>query len=600
MTAETTTETRTQARAGRPMRLRAICALGLVAVLLVALIGRLAQLQIAEAAHYRELAREQQFVTRPLSARRGEIRDRNGALLANSVDAWSVFVDPAFVDDVRETAAALSFALEMDEQDLGRRIAQAAARERRFVWIKRHVTDGEARACRRLDLCGVFMRREYRRVYPQGSTAAHVIGFTDIDGRGLAGVELQLDRALTGVPGSERLPCDGRRRHIRIPDLVNRVEPRDGRNVHLTLDLNVQVIAEQELEKAVQKHKPDAGVAIVLDPRDGSVLAMACRPDFSPRDPSSMPVANQRNMAITDAYEFGSVMKPVIVACALDDGVVTPQREIFCENGAWHVGSAGRVVRDAGSHSFGNLTVAEIVVHSSNIGMGKLGRMMGVDRLCDGLEAFGLTAPTGIALPGEAGGIVLPRERWNEIHSVISVAFGQEVAVTPIAMARAYAALANGGEVLQPRIVSRIEDPHAPDGPRTVYEAPRRTVAGRAVSRRNAAAVMRMMHRVVEEGTGRNCQLDNYTVAGKTGTAQMINPGGRGYSASRYFSSFIAVAPVEAPRAVVLVSLKAPSEGGHYGGTVSAPAVRNILRRTLEYLGAPTTPIDRSGQGRSH
>jgi cell division protein FtsI (penicillin-binding protein 3) len=584
------------------MRRRAFCALGLVCVMLLALVGRLAQLQIVEAEHYQELAREQQFVTRPLSARRGEIRDRNGVLLANSVDAFSVFVDPMFVQDAQETASALAFALDMDAAELGRRIGRAAARERRFVWIKRLVEDGEARAIRRLELSGVFLRREYRRVYPQGSTAAHIIGFTDIDGRGLAGIELQLDRALTGLPGSERLPCDGRRRQIRIPGLVNRKAPRDGHDVHLTLDLNVQVIAEQELDAAMERHEPEAGVAVVLDPRDGSVLAMACRPAFSLYNPARRPVANQRNMAVTDAYEFGSVMKPVIVAAALDTGIVRPDTEIFCENGAWHVGSAGRIVRDAGSHAFGDLTVSDIVVHSSNIGMGKIGRMMGVDNLYDAVMAFGLAAPTGIALPGEVGGLVLPREKWNKIHSVISVAFGQEIAVTPIAVARAYAALANGGELLQPRIVSRIEDSDAQGGPRAIYTAPDRTVVGRAVSKASADAVMQMMHETVERGTGRNAKLDNYTVAGKTGTAQMINPGGRGYSPDRYFSSFCAVAPVEEPRMVVVVSLKAPTKGGHYGGTVSAPAVQNILRRTLEYLEVPTTPIDRSqpGEGRNH
>jgi cell division protein FtsI (penicillin-binding protein 3) len=352
----------------------------------------------------------------------------------------------------------------------------------------------------------------------------------------------------------------------------------------------------------MEKHKPDGAVAVVLDPRDGSVLALACRPDFALHEPGNMPVANQRNIAVTDAYEFGSVMKPIVVASALDAGVVTPETTLFCENGAWHVGSAGRIVRDAGSHAFGELTVAEIVLHSSNIGMAKLGGMMGVDRLHECMTSFGLHRPTGIALPGEVGGLVLPKERWNRIHSVISVAFGQEVAVTPIAVARAYAALANGGELLQPRIISSIVDPHAPGGPRTVYEAPERTVTRRAVSAMSARAVMDMLHRTVEEGTGRNAKLENYTVGGKTGTAQMIVPGGRGYSSDRYFSSFAAVAPVDEPRLVVLVSLKAPTEGGHYGGTVSAPAVQAILRRSLEYLEVPRTPIDRSapGEGRSH
>lgn len=582
------TRRRTPGRGAPPgLRFRATAAIGCICVALLALTGRLAHLQIVEHDRYRDLARQQQMTDRKLSARRGDIYDRNGRCLASSVRCDSVFADPALVEAPPAVAAALSRALGVPAADLARRLA----RERRFVWLMRHVSNGEAAKVRELALKGVYLRQEYRRLYPQGKLGAHVVGFTDIDGHGLAGIELQMDDLLRGRPGLETVQCDGGRRVIRARRQRVRTDPFDGHDMYLTLDLCVQIIVEEELDAAVEEHEPEAAAAIVMDARDGSVLAMACRPTFDPQAPADYSSAQRRNIAVTDAYEFGSVVKPVGISLAVEAGVVGLDSEFDCHKGAWRVGR--RVVHDV--HPYGVLTVRDILIHSSNIGAAQVCMELGVDALYAGVCRFGWSAPTGIALPGEAGGILQPRRAWNR-HSVISVAFGQEVAVTPLAVARAFALFASGGALLQPRIVDRIE--HAGTG-EIVYEAGEAVVNARPLSPETAGHILEVLRMVVEEGTGRRARLQGYPVAGKTGTAQLLRKDGRGYAPDRYLSSFAAIAPVPDARIVVLVMLKAPERGGHYGGTVAAPAARNIVRRTLTYLDVPRQEPVRLAEGGS-
>ncbi|MFW6189530.1 MAG: peptidoglycan D,D-transpeptidase FtsI family protein [Planctomycetota bacterium] len=565
---------------GRGLTVRAGAALGGIGLAFLLLIGQLAHLQVARGQFYRRQAERQQIMSRELSARRGRIYDRRGRLLAVSVPRWSIYADPAGVENPGRVATALARLPGVSR----RRVRRKLRRDGYFVWIKRQVSDEEASRVRALDLRGVHMRRERKRLHPQGPLAAHVVGFTDIDGRGLAGIERRMDKLLRGRPGMESVLCDGGRRIFRSPRDHVRRRPFNGYDVHLTLDAYIQSIAEQELRKAVDKHQPEAATALVLDARDCSVLAMASWPTFDPQQPAASPARNQRNMAVTDAYEYGSVMKPFTVAGALERDLVTPSTEFDCHGGEWRIGA--RTLHDA--HEFGVLSVSDIICYSSNIGAAQVGMALGAGPLHGALRGFGFGTPSGIALPGEVGGRVRPLDAWND-YSVVSVAFGQELAVTPLSVARAFSVFPNDGALLQPRIIRSVVPA---GGGRPVYEAGPPMLTGYPIDPATARQVMRMLRRVVEEehGTGRQVEMREYSVAGKTGTAQLMRQDGRGYSDSRYLASFVGIAPVENSRVVVLVSLKAPSENGYYGGLAAGPAVRNIIRRTLRYLNVPPAP----------
>jgi cell division protein FtsI (penicillin-binding protein 3) len=545
----------------------------LVAVLLLA--GRLARLQLVEADRYRRLADRQQILRRKLPSLRGTIYDCQGRQLAATVERWSVCADPKAVEKPDLVAGVLAEVLGLS----ARWVRERLDRDSCFVWVKRHVSDEEAELTRNLKLPGVFLRREHKRTHPQGRLAAHVIGFTDVDGRGLAGIERKMDALLRGRPGMESVLCDGGRRIIRSSKDRLETVPFDGYDIYLTLDAYVQGIAEQELAAAVEKHEPECGCAVVMDVRDGSVLAMASWPAFNPRAPVETPESYQRNIAVSDAYEFGSAFKPIAVALALEAGRVTPETQFDCHEGEWQIGK--RTLHDA--HPYGVLTVSDIICHSSNIGAAQISLLLGLEALHDGVCGFGFGRPSGIALPGERGGIVRPMRAWNR-YSLVSVSFGQELAVTPLAMARAFAAFANGGALLQPRIVKAVQHSHTGQ---VVYTAGEPVVTARPVSTAVAGQVLEMIRRVVEEGTGRRAKNDEYRLAGKTGTAQLLRADRRGYSEDRYVSTFIAVGPVPESQIVVLVTLKAPSKNGYYGGTVAAPAVQNIARRTLRYMQVP-------------
>ena len=573
--------------AARWMRIRAalgICVLGLILVLLAA---RLAQIQIVGHDRYAALADEQHVMRRTIGARRGDVRDAAGRGLATSVRVWSVCADPQAVANPEAAATLLAGVLELDRAAVRRKLG----RPNRFVWIKRKVSDEQAAFLREVGLRGVSFRKEWLRKHPHGSVAAQVVGLTDVDGRGLSGVELRLDRLLRPRPGREAVAVDASRRVIRRPDDRLIRVPSDGCDVTLTVDSLVQEVAQQELAKAVEKHRPEAAWAVVLDARTGAVLAMANWPEFDPEDRAGFRAGTDRNLIVTDAFEFGSVMKPFTIASALDAGVVKPETEFFCHNGAWRAGTGGRgsrTVRDA--HGYGTLTVSDILAKSSNIGIAQIGTLLGADRLHMSLRRFCLGEPTGIELPGETGGILRPLSRWTG-YSVVSISFGQELASSPLSVATAFCAFANRGVLYRPQIIRRITDSHTG---RVLYELNEPVRAHRAVSPRAAAQVLAMLRRVVVSGTGRRADLEGYPVAGKTGTAQLARTDGRGYYDDLYLSSFVGLAPAHEPRVCVLVSLKAPTENGYYGGTVAAPVVAKIIDRTLRYLEVPTGKRDTS------
>ena len=560
----------------RKVRFRAIGMACVLSLALLGLVGRLAQMQVMEHPRYHRLARRQQVLTRKLSARRGNIYDSTGQLLATDVVRYSVFADPTEVEDRILTARMLARVLDLDTDRLEEKLAKE---NRLFVWVKRQVPDTDAAMVRQLNLPGVHLRRERKRIYPHGSMAAHTVGFTDIDGRGLAGLELELDSLLTGKPGKEIISRDGKRRTIQMPTQGVVEQPFDGCDVYLTLDSCVQTIVEEELKRAAERHKPELGVAVALDAQTGAVLGMASWPGYNPSEPAESPVGHRKNRVITDVYEFGSVLKPVTVAAALEANAVQPDSKFNCHQGAWRIG--GRTVHDV--HGYDTLTVREIIQNSSNIGAAQIGLKTGRKKLYRNLVRFGFGRPTGIHLPGEQAGILRPLSRWSE-YSVVSISFGQEIAATPLSVARAFCVFANDGMLPKPSIISKVVDSQSGT---TLYELSAEKHERRAISRQTARRIREMLAMVVEDGTGKRAKLQDYRVGGKTGTAQLLREDGRGYSWSRHLSSFAALAPVDNPRVVVLVSLKDPSRNGYYGGVASAPACGRIIRRTLKYMKVP-------------
>ena len=578
--------------------------LGLVALLLVGGGVRLARIEASEGETLRQKAERQQSSERVLPALRGEILDTRGRVLASTVRQPSVYVDPAMVQDPQYAACSLGPVLGLDPVEL-----EAVLRNPprpHFVWLKRGLAEEDLEVflsvVEKRRLRGFGVQYESARVYPQGRLAPHVLGFVGLDLkpaegtggayedlRGLAGIEEAYDKVLAGQPGWRAAIVDARRQRVRGEETEPAV---DGATIVLTIDSYIQHKTEDVLRAAVDKHKAEWGVAVVLDPQSGEVLAMATMPDFDPaqpRGPNPEALTERqrarladlwRNRAVADAYEPGSVFKPFIAAAALNDGIVQME-EVFQINGP--VRKFGRrSIRD--THAYGALPVRSIIGKSSNIGMGLIGARCGIERLHDYVCRYGFGEMTGVGLAGESTGLVLELADWNPSFSPQSIPIGQEIAVTSIQIVTAFSVFCNGGQLLRPRVVrgvigadgETLEDNSEPVFVRQVLDA-------------KTAAAMRQVAlvEVVREGTGKTAQLDDYQVFGKTGTAQVAWKDRKGYEPGKYVGSFVGGAPSDVPRVVVLVSIYKPSKEGYYGGVVAAPAVREIIAETLAYMQVP-------------
>ena len=540
-----------------------------------ALLYQLVRIQIIDHKKYCDLAFSQQCKKQDIPTRRGLIFDRKGSKLAESIQVGSVFADPLFIKDKKKTSKILSDVLGLNKAQ----VAKLLNKKKRFVWIKRRISDEQEEALRQLHLKGVSIRREYKRVYPHDKLCSQVLGFTDIDENGLGGIESSLNQVISGSNGSRVVEKDGRQHQFSTVK-GETVSAKYGDSVFLTIDCNIQSIVEEELEKACSKWNPNSGIAIAMNPSTGEVLAMANYPTFNPNFVRNSNLEERRNRAITDCFEPGSLIKPLIVSGALDNGLVKEDETFFCYNGAYKVNGGRRIVRD--SHSYGDLSVSDIVVHSSNIGMAQLGQRLKKQRLHTYLKDFAFGEKTGIQLPGEVRGIVRPLNLWS-VDSEISVSFGYETAVTPIQMVTAFCSIANGGTLLKPRIISKITD-YSGKRVKKRYEAPARI--RRVFSPKIAREVMApILEDVVKEGTGKRAMLFTHRVAGKTGTAKKLKRvGNKMKYSNKYIGSFVGFAPVDEPKICVLVSLNEPNNGAYYGGTVAAPAVGNIIERTLGYM----------------
>jgi cell division protein FtsI (penicillin-binding protein 3) len=551
------------------VKFRIIAIAGGISVLLVMVALRIVQLTMADSPDLTRLARRQHRESIQIAAQRGPILDRHGDTLASSVDRSSIFVRPARITDRARVSRDLAAALAMPVQTVASRLGRDAS----FVWVKRAVSARERDVVRALDRDGVGEVTEARRYYPHGRAAAHVLGFAGVDLQGLEGIERYYEHDLRAAPRTLEVERDARGREI-LSDGVD-TEARQGATVQLTIDIGLQDVVERALEDGVQAAGARSGLALVLDPWTGEILALANWPGFDPNDRGSAVASRRRNRVVTDFYEPGSTFKALLVAAAVEHGLVRSDEKIFCENGRFPVGKW--TIHD--HHPHGWLSVAEILQVSSNIGAAKIGERVGRERLRSFLSDFGIGEPTGVDLPGEVGGLLRPLGDWSRI-TLVTTSFGQGVAVTPLQLARAYAAIANGGLLVQPYVGLRAV---ASDGVPVWEHRPQ--VVRRVMRPQTAAAVTTMLERVLEEGgTGTKAQVAGFRVAGKTGTAQKIDVGTGHYSAHGRIASFVGFLPAEAPRAVVLALVDEPRTST-YGGIVAAPIFQVIAAAAMERLG---------------
>lgn len=560
---------------------------------LVGLVGRLAYIHTAMRPRLLRQLEKQQRATYPIPARRGEILDSVGRVLAGSEEEFSIFADPTEVEDAAYVAAKIAPILETRADKLipllDHPLIPRTGEPRRFVWLKRQAHRSQIEALQALlkddeRVTGIDFIPEPVRQYPMKTVACHVLGFVDIDQIGREGVERRYESVLAGHEGSRTVYRDAGRKSIwQDPDAYR--PPKDGMSVQLTIDAAIQEIVEDQIAAAAKHFQAESVIGVVMDPRTGDVLAMANTPTFDPNSPGNPSDGSHRNRAIMDPYEPGSVFKPFVASGALAAHVVKHGEIINCKGGTYTIGT--RRLHD--HHPYGDLTFEHIVIRSSNIGMALLGERLGNERMhryLDGFQGFGFGAKTGIELDGEDPGMLLPLRTWTS-YSTNSVPMGQEVSVTALQLAQALSAIVNGGTLVRPRIVRAIVDPRG-----HVVEAFREPQVVRRVIPEDVAEYMAktvLVGVVAEkEGTGRRAQLDQWQVLGKTGTAQIARRGGGGYLPDAYTGSFIASAPASDPRVVVVVSVRKPNARiGYYGGTVAAPAAREILRRVLPYLGVP-------------
>lgn len=543
--------------------------------------ARLIQLQWIQGEQMSTKAERQRELVEEIAARPGDIVDRQGRLLATTVPCRSLFLVPSLVESPAEVARSLAEPLGLSPETLFEKISNNSRRQ--FLWIKRRLSDDEVAAVKALALPknSWGFRNEFRREYPQGVVAAHVLGLRDIDGVGRGGIEERFDKDLRGEDGQRRISRDSRGHVIEI--MEDELRPAiPGRTIRLTLDVVMQLFAERELDGVMEEWKPQSCCAIVMDPSNGEVVAMATRPTFDPNQPQLASVESWKNRAIADIYEPGSTFKPMIVGYGLDQKLLHADDMYDCENGQYRMGR--RLLHD--HHRYGNLSLTDVLVKSSNIGMAKIGERMENDRLHAAATLFGFGRKTGIELPGELSGILRPLHEWTS-YSTGSIPMGHEIATTPLQLITAHAALANGGQLIRPRI-------RLPDSDELLTELV--GMKEPTISAETARWVVEHpMQEVVVRGTGQKAKIPGYRVFGKTGTAQCLSPEG-GYVHDQYISSFICGAPVESPRFVTLVVVNQSSVGGEtFGGRVAAPAAANILRQALIYLRvSPTEPIPKT------
>jgi cell division protein FtsI/penicillin-binding protein 2 len=501
--------------------------------------------------------------------------------VAASNEVQTIFAEPRAIKDAKTTSTELASVVDMGAHIICQSILES--RNPGFARIKTVADVNQYSAARRIH--GIGVHADWQRHYPMGRLAANVVGFTSFDNRGLEGIELKYDKELSGSAARNIFFADVRRRPIRLKEQKGTLT--DGVGIILTIDATIQQIVRDELVKQYEAFEAESAVAIVAEPKTGAILAMVSIPDFDPTKLQSADPNSLRNRVITDQFEPGSMIKPIVVAIAIDNGTIRKDQKIFCENGNYHGRGFGRI-NEYRNHRFGNLSIREVVIKSSNIGMAKIGQKMGQQKLYEGLKLFGFGSQTGIELPGEVEGLLRPTHKWSG-YSVTRIPYGYEINVTAMQMLRAFCILANGGRLVRPFLVRAIV---SNNGEIVQIKRPAPPV-GYIIKREVAEWIVNdCLVGVVNErsngGTGWRAKLQKWQVFGKTGTSNIARVGQRGYEDNSNLASFIAGAPTEDPAIVVLVSVRRPNGKlgkGDSGGAVASPVAARIIERTLNYLG---------------
>ncbi|MCP5467942.1 MAG: transpeptidase family protein [Deltaproteobacteria bacterium] len=503
-----------------------------------------------------------------LSPKRGNILDANHETLAMDVEVYSIYASPHLIEEPKEFAKQLAPLLQISSQDVLKKISN---KKKKFVWLKRRVEKKESEKVRELDLEGIGLLPEYKRFYPNNHLAANLIGIAGYDAKALEGMELSYDSILKNKAQPVYVEKDAKGRPFASFDLL---KAANAKQIVLTLDKYIQHIAEKELDEAVKKANAKSGVAIVLEAKTGSILAMAVSPSYNPNDLKNYQVGKARNRAIADMIEPGSTFKAFTAAIALENKAITPQGSMNCENGRMKVGK--HTIKD--THPYGMLSLRDIIKYSSNICSYKLAQKVGKEKFIASLRDLGFGQKTGIQLPGEIPGLLDSAKNMRPIR-LGNIGFGQGVTVTPLQIALAYGAIANGGYLMKPRLVKDVLDSEG-----NVIESFPPQEVHQVFSPEVTKITTEYLKSVVEKGgTGTRAAFEDYGVAGKTGTAQKTQEGRRGYAKHKYVASFVGFAPTHRPELVVVVSIDEP-KGAYYGGVVSAPVFKNIMGQSLAYL----------------
>lgn len=530
---------------------------GFIALAFVGLAARAAYIQVLANDFFQRQGEVRFGRTLDLPANRGRILDRNGLILASSVPAPSIWAIPEDVEFDKAQLQRLAKLLEMPVAELSRKLEE----DKTFVWLKRQVDEDIAKQIAALNIKGIYQRKEYKREYPEGESAVHVVGFTNVEDNGQEGVELTFNKALAGRSGSRRVIKDRLGRVVE--DVGEQIPPTEGRDLQLSIDSKVQFFAFQKLRAAVQDNKAKAGSVVVLDVQTGEVLALANYPSYSPAKRANLTGAQLRNRALTDTFEPGSTMKPFVIALALEKGLVKPETVIQTAPG--HITIGGSTISDA--HPHGPLTVNEVIQKSSNVGTVKMAMQMQPREMWDMFSQVGLGQKPQVPFPGVVSGRLRAYKTWRPIEQA-TMSYGYGLSASLFQIARAYSVFARDGELV----------------PVTLLKSAERASGVQVMEVRHAHAVLNMLHMVTGPGgTAPKAQTMGYSVGGKTGTAHKQE--GKGYADKKYRGFFVGIAPIDNPRIVVAVMIDEPSNGKYFGGDVAAPVFSETVQQTLRMLG---------------
>ncbi len=566
----------------RRHRLRLLIVASFAALWMVAALGRLAYLQLFRYGDYLARAQHQQQKIVPTSPKRAPIYDRNLHPMAMSIEVESCFAVPGEIADQALAARLISRVLGVPQKVIEDRLSFSRA----FVWIERKLPADKAERIAGLNLKGIYFQKENQRFYPKRELASHVLGYVDIDENGQGGIEYQLNDRIRRNSGRMMVLTDARHRWFDSRDNSSDTSS----SVVLTIDEKIQYIADKELASAIARTHAIAGTIIVENPSNGELLAVANWPRFNPNTAKETSPEHMMNRAVSALYEPGSTFKLVTLAAALEEGVTTPNELVDCQNGAIYI--AGHRIRD--HKPFGLLTVSQVLAKSSDVGAIKIGLRLGAPKLYEYIHALGFGSPTRVDLPGETRGMLRRVENWTPI-SIGAISMGQEIGVTPVQLITAVSGIANGGVLNRPHVVKELRrngQAHSPEAG-VATSQPRRVL-----SEKTSAALRGMMEGVVLEGTGKLARLDGWTAAGKTGSAQKIDPATGRYSPTQLIASFVGFAPLNTPVVSILISLDSPV-GLHEGGQVAAPVFKRVAEQTLNYLGVPHDVPNREGWQRA-